>query len=178
MREYETVFILRPKMDDAGIEKEIDAVKKTIQDGKGEVTGVHKWGRRKLAYTIRKANEGIYTLIRFRSEPDVLRELDRRYKINESILRHLTLHAEGDPMLRDFRRERRSGRFGPPGYRPRGRVAPRTEREGEAAAAPGSDEPAGPPAGEGAPSAPVEAPAETVGGDAKSADAPTVEEKA
>lgn len=178
MREYETVFILRPKMDDAGIEKEIDAVKKTIQDGKGEVTGVHKWGRRKLAYTIRKANEGIYTLIRFSAEPDVLRELDRKYKINESILRHLTLHAVGEPTLRDFRRERRAGRFGPPGYRPRGRVGPRTERDGEAAAAPGSEAPAGPPAGETAPSVPAEARAETAAGDAKSADAPTAEEKA
>lgn len=119
MREYETVFILHPQVDDAGVDREIEAVKQTIEDGQGEVTGIHKWGRRRLAYMIRKATEGTYTLIRFHANPGVLKELDRRYKINESVLRHLTVYAVGEPTLRDFRRgDRRGGR--PGGFPSRG----------------------------------------------------------
>ena len=113
MREYETVFILHPDVDEAGIEREIEAVRKTIEEGQGEVAGVYKWGRRKLAYQIQKVNEGFYTLIRFRSGAEVLKELDRRYKLNESILRHLTVHSSGEPNPPDYRpRERRGDRRG------------------------------------------------------------------
>ncbi len=117
VKEYETVFILHPEVDEAGIEREIEAVRKTIVDGQGEVTGVYKWGRRKLAYPILKVNEGFYTLIRFRSEAEVLKELDRRYKLNESVLRHLTVHSSGEPnppeyRPRERRGERRGGRHG------------------------------------------------------------------
>jgi small subunit ribosomal protein S6 len=137
VREYETVFVLHPQLDDAGLEREIEAVKQTIVEGRGEVSGVHKWGRRKLAYQIRKLNEGFYTLIRFTGEPGVLRELDRKFKINESVLRHLTVHAVGEPMPPDFRaRERRGG-----GDRPRGRGG----RPGEPSA-PGGERKAPPPA--------------------------------
>jgi small subunit ribosomal protein S6 len=111
VREYETVFILHSQVDEAGIDRNIEAVKQTIVDGKGEVAGVYKWGRRRLAYQIRKSNDGFYTLIRFKAEPAVLRELDRRFNINESVLRFQTTLAVGDPAAPDFRgRERRPER--------------------------------------------------------------------
>lgn len=129
MREYETVFILHPEIDETGIEREIESIRKTIEEGQGEVTGVYKWGRRKLAYPIVKVNEGFYTLIRFRSGPEVLKELDRRYKINESVLRHLTVHSSGEPNPPDYRpRERRGERRGRPmgrGGRGEGRFSER-----------------------------------------------------
>ena len=90
MREYETVFILHPKVDDAGIDREIESLKKTISDGKGELVGVHKWGRRKLAYPIQRAHEGFYVIARFQSDAAVLTELERRFRLNESVLRNLT----------------------------------------------------------------------------------------
>jgi len=123
VREYETVFILHPDVDEAGIEREVEAVRKTIEEGRGEVTGVYKWGRRKLAYSIEKVNEGFYTLIRFRAEAETIRELDRRYNINEAVLRHLTVHSSGEPTMPDYRpRERRGERRGGErrGGRPRG----------------------------------------------------------
>jgi len=138
VREYETVFILHPQVDDAGIEKEIEAIQQTIAAGQGEVTGVHKWGRRKLAYPIRKVNEGFYTLIRFKGEPPLLQELDRRFKLNESVLRHLTVHAVGDPTPPEPRprdRRERGGRGGgrPPrgDFRPEPRRAPSEPRGAE-----------------------------------------------
>lgn len=112
MREYETVFILHPQADDAALDREIETVQQIITDGKGEVSGVYKWGRRKLAYPIRKAHDGIYTLIRYKAEAPVLREIDRRFKINESVLRHLTVHAVGDPNAPDIRSRERRGERG------------------------------------------------------------------
>ncbi len=106
MRDYETVFIIHPDVDDAGIEKRIEAVTDVIKKGDGEVEGVYKWGRRKLAYQIRKVGEGFYTLIRFRSDPPVLKEIDRVLKLDEMILRHMTVRAIGEPMPPDSRGKR------------------------------------------------------------------------
>ncbi len=131
MKEYETVFILHPKVDDAGIEKQIASFKQTVSDGQGEMVGVHKWGRRKLAYQIRKASDGFYVLARFRSNPDVLVALDRKFKIDETVLRHLTVMSPGDAFPPDLKgRERRGYRGdGPGGPRGRGRgLGPRGRR--------------------------------------------------
>ncbi len=108
MKEYETVFIMHPQTDEAGVEKQIEEIRAVVTAGQGEVTGVYKWGRRKLSYPIRKAHDGFYTLIRFRCAPEVLREIDRRYKLNESVLRHLTVASVGEPTPPDHRaRDRR-----------------------------------------------------------------------
>ena len=132
MKEYETVFVMHPQVDDAGIEKQIEELRGVVTGGGGEVTGVYKWGRRKLAYTIGKVHDGFYTLVRFRSEADVLRELDRRYKLNEMVLRHLTVASVGEPTAPDHRgRDRRmdrgrsqlGGRFGERG-RPEAEAGP------------------------------------------------------
>lgn len=161
MKEYETVFVMHPQVDDAGIEKQIEELRGVVTGGGGEVTGVYKWGRRKLAYTIGKVHDGFYTLVRFRSEADVLRELDRRYKLNEMVLRHLTVASVGEPTApdhrgRDRRMDRGRGHFG-------GRFGERGHGEGEAGHAP-----------EGATEGATEAPAEPV----ETKDEPKVEGEA
>ncbi len=141
MREYETVFILHPKVDESGIDREIESVKQIIADGKGELVGVYKWGRKKLAYQIRKVGEGFYVLARFHAEPDVLKELDRSFKLNEKVLRHLTVIASSEPFPPDLRgRDRRGQRsegYGTRGGRRRsfaeGPKTPREEGFGKAA---------------------------------------------
>jgi small subunit ribosomal protein S6 len=106
LREYETVFILHPSSEEARVEEEIEGVRQIILAGSGEIVQVDRWGRRRMAYGIRKVNEGIYTLIRFRSGPGVLTDLDRRYRLREDILRHLTVVAQGPAMsLEPPRRE-------------------------------------------------------------------------
>jgi small subunit ribosomal protein S6 len=151
VKEYETVFVMHPQVDDAGIEKQIEELRGVVTGGGGEVTGVYKWGRRKLAYTIGKVHDGFYTLMRFRSEADVLRELDRRYKLNEMVLRYLTIASVGEPTApdhrsRDRRMDRGRGHFG-------GRFSERGHVEGEAGPRPEG-------VAEGAPEVPA-APAET-----------------
>ena len=95
MREYETVIVLDPALDDTRVSQEIDTVQNVITQGGGEVLEVQRWGRRRLAYEIRKKREGIYSLIRFKSEGTVLDDLKRRFLINESLLRRLTVLSEG-----------------------------------------------------------------------------------
>lgn len=97
LREYETVFVLHPGLEDARVEEEIEGVRSTISAASGEILDVERWGRRKLAYTIGKVHEGIYTLIRFRAEANAISDLERRYRLREDILRHLTVVSQGPP---------------------------------------------------------------------------------
>jgi small subunit ribosomal protein S6 len=95
LREYETVIVLDPALDESRVNQEIDTVTNVITQGGGEVLEVQRWGRRRLAYEIRKKREGVYSLVRYKSERTVLDELNRRFLINESLLRHLTVLSEG-----------------------------------------------------------------------------------
>ncbi|MBM3287321.1 MAG: 30S ribosomal protein S6 [Candidatus Eisenbacteria bacterium] len=104
LKEYETVFVLHPNLDESRVEEEVAGVKQTILSGSGEVVDIERWGRRKLAYSIQKVHEGIYTLIRFRSEAGVIGDLERRYRLREDVLRHLTVVAQGPPGSEIMRR--------------------------------------------------------------------------
>jgi small subunit ribosomal protein S6 len=92
MREYETVFILDPNLDDGEVKGEIDKVQSLISGLSGEVLGVESGGKKRLAYEIAGRKEGYYTLITFRSEPSSIAELERAYNLNERVLRHIIVH--------------------------------------------------------------------------------------
>jgi small subunit ribosomal protein S6 len=97
VREYETVIVLDPAVGDAGAEEEIERIQGIITSRQGEIVGVERWGRRKLAYEINKKKEGIYALIRFGGTQEILAEIDRRCRLNESLMRHMTVISEGPP---------------------------------------------------------------------------------
>jgi small subunit ribosomal protein S6 len=121
LREYETVMVLDATLDETRVDEELETVNKIITGGGGEVLDVQRWGRRRLAYEIQKKREGIYSLVRFKSEPPVLDELERVFRLNDSLLRHLTVLSRGpseipgyDERDRDDDRhgDRRGGRNG------------------------------------------------------------------
>jgi small subunit ribosomal protein S6 len=93
MRDYETVFILDPKLDNDQVNDEIAKIRDLISSHEGEVIGVEPGGKRKLAYEINGNKEGYYTLISFKSKPSSLPELERLYKLNENVLRHIIVNA-------------------------------------------------------------------------------------
>ena len=95
MREYETIIVLDPSVGETGLDEEIGRVQGVITSREGEIVAVEKWGKRKLAYEVHKKKEGLYTLIRFKGNSEILSELERRYRLNESMLRHLTVLSEG-----------------------------------------------------------------------------------
>ena len=87
MRKYETIFILQPTLDE-------EAVKANIEKFKGVIENVDFWGKRKLAYEIKKVNEGFYTLINFSADNELPKELDRIFRINDTVVRHIIINNE------------------------------------------------------------------------------------
>jgi small subunit ribosomal protein S6 len=98
MRHYETMYIVDPDVPDEELDGVIEKYQKVVTDAGGEVLEAGKWekGRRALAYPIRKKREGIYILMRFRAEASVPKELDRIFRINDEILRHLIVREDED----------------------------------------------------------------------------------
>jgi small subunit ribosomal protein S6 len=94
VKEYETVFIVDPSCDEEHVDREVQTVRGIINDGGGQVVEVQVWGKRRLAYEIKKKKEGTYAFVRFKGAPSVLQELNRRFKLNELVLRHLIVLSQ------------------------------------------------------------------------------------
>ena len=93
---YETIFIINPDSDNAVFEQTIDAVRNLIESNGYEVKEVDPWGRRRLAYEVKGHQEGYYVLMVFESEPDFVEQLQRHYRITESIIKYMVVKFEGD----------------------------------------------------------------------------------
>ena len=91
MTKYETTFILEPGLDENRVNEEIEKVSGWIRDLSGEVIEVQRWGKRRLAYEINKKRDGIYTLVLHESPGPVVREVERRMSLDESVLRVLSV---------------------------------------------------------------------------------------
>lgn len=91
MTKYETTFILEPGLDEARIAEEVGRVAQWIKDLGGEVLETQSWGKRRLAYEINRKRDGIYTLLLYQGPGAVVKELERRLRLNESVIRVLTV---------------------------------------------------------------------------------------
>lgn len=96
MKLYETTVIFDPGLEEARVNEEVDRVTQAIGQAGGEVIDVQRWGKRKLAYTIRKRRDGTYVHVKHKSPAPLIAEMDRRFRLNESVLRHLTVVAPKD----------------------------------------------------------------------------------
>jgi small subunit ribosomal protein S6 len=94
MRKYETLFILDPSLDEEAVKANVEKFKGVIENGGGTVDNVDAWGKRKLAYEIKKVNEGHYTLINFTADTELPKELDRIFRITDGVVRHLIIREE------------------------------------------------------------------------------------
>ena len=93
MTNYEVMFIIDAALEDEKKEAAIETVKETI-GADGEVTNADVWGMRKLAYPIRKKNEGYYVVLEFKGSQSLPKELDRRLKISDHIVRHMIVNRD------------------------------------------------------------------------------------
>ena len=93
MKLYETTIIYDPSLEETRINEEIEKVTQPISAAGGEVLEVQRWGKKKLAYIIRKRRDGTYIHVKHKSPPSLIAEMDRRFRLSESILRHLTVMA-------------------------------------------------------------------------------------
>jgi small subunit ribosomal protein S6 len=95
-RTYEIVFIVDPGADDAEVMKLSEAIQKIITDQGGSITKIDMWGRRQLAYEINHQKEGSYVLLEVEGSGAEIAELERRMRVNDRILRYMTIRVDLD----------------------------------------------------------------------------------
>lgn len=95
MKDYEVLFVIDPSQDEQSRKEYIDAVKEII-DSDGQVMDVDYWGEKRLAYRIKGTNKGFYCVITFKANVTLPKELDRKLRINENIMRHIIVCKEED----------------------------------------------------------------------------------
>jgi len=88
---YETVLIIDPAVDEAGVDKQVEKYSELIKKQHGEIALVEKWGRRKMTYPINSRREGFYVCLQYNSPATLPAELNRNIRLDESIIRHLTI---------------------------------------------------------------------------------------
>ena len=91
---YETTFIVNATLDDAQIDAVIEKVKEVIVKNGGDVRSLEKWGRKRLAYTVDKKNNGFYAFFEFKGPGDLIAKMDRHYQLDEQIIRYLTIQLD------------------------------------------------------------------------------------
>ncbi len=94
MRVYETIFILADRVDDSQVQEKIDKYKDIIEKNGGDIITVDNWGKRTLAYEIEKNRRGTYVLIKFQGDGAIIKELEKRYRLDEDVIRFMTVKVE------------------------------------------------------------------------------------
>ena len=93
MRKYEVLFIIRP-LDEEATNAVIDKFSKLIAANGGEIVKEDRWGKKRLAYEIKKEAEGFYVLFYVNCEPNCVNECDRVMKITDEILKHMIVRSD------------------------------------------------------------------------------------
>ncbi len=88
------MFIVRPDVEEAEIDKLIEGFTSTITAGGGEVKQAEKMGRRRLAYTVRKFNDGFYVLLAVAAPGSLIGEIERRLRVTEQVIKFITVRMD------------------------------------------------------------------------------------
>ncbi|MEJ2493818.1 MAG: 30S ribosomal protein S6 [Ignavibacteriaceae bacterium] len=90
-RIYESAVLLNAALEDEQIQSLISRIKELITTNGGEISEIEDWGRKRLAYMVNKNKIGYYAIFRFNALPDIISKLERFYKLEDNILRYLTI---------------------------------------------------------------------------------------
>lgn len=93
MNKYESVIIINPSVDEEGI-KALTKKYTDIINNEGKVESVEEIGKKRLAYEIQKNKEGFYTIFNFEAKPELIAELERNYRIDDSVMKFITVKKE------------------------------------------------------------------------------------
>jgi small subunit ribosomal protein S6 len=94
LRDYEMVFILSPEIGDDVFSESLDRLSQNITSRGGEVVDVNHWGRRRLAYPIKRHLEGNYVVSQVKFDPDQLVDFESSLRISEEVIRHLIIRSD------------------------------------------------------------------------------------
>jgi len=96
MRLYELTVILDSSLDESTLQAEIDKIQNRITGSRGKIHKLDRWGNRRMAYEIGNHNQGYYVFFLFECEPGLTMEIEKNMRINETILRFLTVQSPGE----------------------------------------------------------------------------------
>jgi len=142
MRTYEELFIVKPDAPEEEVDQFVEQLRTQLTTGGATVDKVEKWGKRRLAYRVDKYREGAYVLLEFTAASEVVKELERRLRVADLVIKFLTVRVdhtrkrlEKRKKQRDKRAAKRAASAPPPSAAVPG--APGAVHAGEAPAMPG-----------------------------------------
>jgi small subunit ribosomal protein S6 len=106
MRIYEELFIVRPNATDEEIDPLVEQLRQVITTRGGTVDKSDKWGIRKLAYRLQKQSEGYYILLQFSATPETVKEVERRLRVSDLVLKFITVRI--DEKLKKIEKRKKS----------------------------------------------------------------------
>lgn len=98
MGEYESIFVCRPSLTEDAINQVVEKFKKVIEKNGGEILKTEQWGKRRLAYEVKKEKKGVYNLIQLKGNGLVISDLERQYMLDDSVIKYLTVRLEHPPV--------------------------------------------------------------------------------
>jgi len=144
MRVYEELFIVKPDAPEEEVDAFIQQVKELIANGKGTIEKEEKWGVRKLAYRIQKYNEGAYVLIQFSAPADLVKEVERRMRVTDQVIKFITVRIDEKTKKIEKRKKARAKRAARKPPAPAAPAAPAAEPAAVVPGMPGAPAPAMP----------------------------------
>ena len=94
MNKYEGIFIIRPDLTEEKSKAVLDMIQDEMKKQKGEIETLNSWGKKRLAYSIKKFSEGDYHQIDFAIDPLTIKDMDRKFRLSEDIIRFMIIRKE------------------------------------------------------------------------------------
>ncbi|HEX9757652.1 MAG TPA: 30S ribosomal protein S6 [Nitrospiria bacterium] len=98
MGEYESIFVCRQSLTEDANTQLIEKFKKIIEKNGGEILKTEQWGKRRLAYEVKKEKKGIYNLIQLKGDGPLISDLERNYMLDDSVIKYMTVRLEHPPV--------------------------------------------------------------------------------
>lgn len=97
MRHYETIYVVNPNLSDEEYRTVVDRFSGVVEQNRGEIIRVQEWGKKPLAYDLKKSDKGSYVFFEHCSEPATLREFERSLKLDDRVLKYQTVKLSDKP---------------------------------------------------------------------------------
>jgi small subunit ribosomal protein S6 len=109
MHVYETIFIVKTSATDEELAALTEKVRGVIEKNGGEILKAENWGKKKLAYEVRKEKKGTYVFFRFRGSGSLVSELERQYRVEDAVIKFLTVKCNPKLLAEELARESAMG---------------------------------------------------------------------
>jgi small subunit ribosomal protein S6 len=99
MKKYETVIVFDPGLDEERISSKLQDLERRLREAGGEIQATNHWGKRKLAYSIGKKENGVYVLLQYTSPGGEIAEIERALRLDDTVLRHMTVVGPDEALV-------------------------------------------------------------------------------